>query len=139
MKSNELNSIETLLEIKFQERQRVFAKFASVEAKLRDDLAKLDRMAKASEESGHTQMKAIGADVVWQAWLGRTRTSLNIELAQALAQKEAMKGRVKKDYGKLLACRGLLGKARKQANKAAQTKRLSQTMEQQVVKSTSGR
>ena len=38
-------------------------------------------------------MKRIGADVQWQAWLGKTRRALNTELAQVLALKgQKMRG-----------------------------------------------
>ena len=42
----------------------------------------------------------IGADVIWLAWVGRTKASLNIQLAQVLARKENSIGRLRHAFGK---------------------------------------
>ena len=61
-------------------------------------------------------MRQIGADVLWQGWVGRTRESLNIELAQILAQKEYMKSALQRAFGKQAAAKELVADAAKQAH-----------------------
>lgn len=133
MKTQDVHSIEKILHVKFQECQKSFAKVVATEAKLRADLAKIDRMASAAEPTGYKNMQAIGADVIWRAWMGRTKSDLNLELAQVLAQKETLKGRVKKEYGRLLASRSLLKDARTRAYKSAQKTTLEKSIEQHLL------
>ena len=70
-------------------------------------------------------MRAIGADVVWRAWVGRTKTKLNLELAQVLAQKEVMLRDVRKDFGKLAVCQKLKQMELKNSKMTAQKKALA--------------
>jgi hypothetical protein len=122
--------MERILEIKFQNGQKAFSKIVAAEGKLRSELAKLDDMAIRAEQANYNKMQAIGADVVWKAWLGRTKTTLNLELAQVLAQKEAMKGRVRREYGKLLASRALIDTEKRPRIKKSQNRELDTTISQ---------
>jgi hypothetical protein len=127
--------MEEILQIKFQNGQKAFTKIVAAEGKLRSELAKLDDMATLAEQANYNKMQSIGADVVWKAWLGRTRTALNLELAHVLAQKEAMKGRVRKDYGKLLASRSLVDTEKNLRIKTMQTQELNRIVSQFLAKS----
>ncbi len=49
---------------------------------------------------GLMPMRAIRGDVLWQAWLDRTQSELNLELAKSLAQIEFLSQRARKDIGR---------------------------------------
>ncbi|WP_227269261.1 hypothetical protein [Roseobacter weihaiensis] len=104
----EMKEIEQLLALKFQKKQGAVSKIILQERRLRAQLSRLDEQARTAETSQHQYLQAIGADVIWNAWLGRTKTSLNLELAQVLAQKEMLLQDARKDYGKLLVSRELM-------------------------------
>ncbi|WP_425046900.1 hypothetical protein [Primorskyibacter sp. S87] len=55
-------------------------------AKIRGHLSHLDQLEKnAAPQLGDIRMRAVGADMVWRAWEGKTRRQLNVEMAQAHA------------------------------------------------------
>ncbi|WP_323781120.1 hypothetical protein [Leisingera sp.] len=93
------------------------------EAQLRGQLAKLNsqvQAARAQADSDHT-MKALGADLLWQGWHSRTRRQLNLELAQATAQKLRMMDQLRKAFGRKHAVETMAGSERKR-RKADQAK-----------------
>lgn len=49
--------------------------------------------------------------MIWQGWLGRTRTDLNMKLARVLAVKAHHQTKVRKAYGKVLVLDELLADA----------------------------
>lgn len=51
---------------------------------------------------------AIGSDVIWQSWVGRTRSQLNIQLAKVLSTKEYHLAAVRKAYGKVMVVETLI-------------------------------
>ena len=75
------------------------------EASVRRRLRQLDDQAAAARAGGAemAQMRAIGADVQWQAWQERTRRALNMELARVLARKAAAMDKVRLAYGRKAA------------------------------------
>jgi len=80
------------------------------EAALRQRLAQLDEHARAARETESTagSMRAIGADILWQAWEERTRRALNMELARVMARKLAAMDRVRAAFGRNTAVANLL-------------------------------
>ncbi len=78
---------------------------------LRKDLRDLDehnRSTRSIPDSQLNGLRQIGADVLWQGWVARTRRNLNVELAQILVQKERMKAELQRAFGKQLAASRLL-------------------------------
>lgn len=124
-----ISDMEKILSLRFQKRQQVFSKVVAEEAKLRAKLAKLAEQERSSDASSEQHIKAIGADVVWKAWLERTRTSLNMELAHVLAQKESLLAAVRKEYGKLLVVRRLRDDHLCAARKQQQSRALNKSIE----------
>lgn len=108
MKSKSLTELESILELKFHKKQQSFAHILANEGRLRGQLLKLNEQERASDAQKDHNLQAIGADVLWKAWVERTKRSLNLELAHVLAQKDALQGAVKREYGKLLVGRELL-------------------------------
>lgn len=139
MKQGEMKDLEHILEVKFNERQRAFANAVAAENALRAELAKLDAMAAAAAQSDHENMRAIGADIIWKAWLGRMKTSLNLELAQVLAQKDRLIHRVRKDYGRLLASRKLHQTHVAQRETRAKSQALSRVLEEHLFRDVKSR
>lgn len=101
---DQLKALQPLVQAKYEQVQQGFQHLVNAEAALRQDLRKLDEMQASTRAL--TQEDAVlqqaGADVIWQAWLGRKKKELNMKLAQVLAQKEPHLKRVREAYGKVL-------------------------------------
>ena len=108
MKTKTLKELEQVLDLRFRRKQMGYAKIISQESRVREQLRKLDDQAKDAERSQDHKLQAIGADVIWKSWLERTKRTLNMELAQIMVQKEALRAGVKREYGKLLVGREML-------------------------------
>ena len=78
-------------------------------------LAQLDTHMAESRSSEDTPQRAIGADVLWQSWIGRKKRELNIQLAQILAVKQRHIEQVRKAYGKVLVTDSLFEQVRHQS------------------------
>lgn len=124
MKSKELQIIERLLNVKFQKKQKIFLKVVADENRLRSQLTQIDDQSRAVERSNFYEIRAIGADVVWNSWVERSKRNINMELAQVLAQKDQLKSKVKNDYGKVLVSGELKNLKRSQETNTLQKKNL---------------
>ena len=95
------------------------------EGRLRRELADLDghRLRNAALPAPDMAgLRAVGAEVLWQGWVGRMRADLNARLARVLAQKEAQMDALREAFGRAEAARGLLEDARVAARKQAATR-----------------
>jgi len=129
LSKRQLKSIEQIFDLKFKKKQGAFLAVVQQEKQLRAQLNKLDIQARSSQVHEHQNMQAIGADVIWQSWVERTRKTLNLELAQVLAQKEALLANVKKDYGRLLVSRELYSELENTERNQTQAKLLGAAIE----------
>lgn len=95
------------------------------EAELRGQLAKLNTQVQAARQQADCDhaMKALGADLLWQGWHTRTRRQLNMELAQATAQKLRMMDQLRKAFGRKQAVETMAAAERKR-HKDARAKAL---------------
>ncbi|WP_264211884.1 hypothetical protein [Leisingera thetidis] len=93
------------------------------EAELRGQLAKLNTQVQAAREQagGDHAMKAVGADLLWQGWHTRARRQLNLELAQATAQKLRMMDQLRKAFGRKQAV-DTMASVERRRHKAEQAK-----------------
>lgn len=100
----QLQELVDITEALYLKEQAAVQDILSQEAALRSKLAEIDQQVrKARDElSGIEPMQSIGADVVWQAWVGRAKYQLNTQLAQVLAQKEMVMDKVRRAFGKTL-------------------------------------
>lgn len=114
---NELAQIAEVVNANYEQEQRQFAKLASKENQLRKAIKQIEEMRRSTNvpDASVARMQAIGADVIWLAWVGRSKTKLNIQLAQVLAQKENLQSAVRKAYGKVLVVRQMQDQARADA------------------------
>tara|TARA_R110000787_G_scaffold255641_1_gene360988 strand:+ start:108 stop:500 length:393 start_codon:yes stop_codon:yes gene_type:complete len=103
--------IQKLVEVKYRKEQDSFLRLIMQENRLRASLRQLDLHLEQSRECQDVELKSIGADVVWQAWGGRKKRELNMQLAQVLAVKERHISQVRKSYGKVLVSDALFDDA----------------------------
>lgn len=122
----DLATLLTITQAKYDQQQQSFQKLVAEENRLRGELARLAAALKQSqtEPEQESDMRAIGADILWQGWVGRSKTQLNLKLAQVLALKSHHLAQVKQAYGKVLVVKELqenaAGKtATKKANAAS--------------------
>ena len=110
----DLQRLEAITRAKYDQQQQSFQRIQAEEARLRAELARLDDMLKTSEAAaeGQGEMRAIGADILWQGWVARSKTALNIKLAQVLAIKEQQLHQVRQAFGKLQVVEQLIAETR---------------------------
>ena len=111
---SDLAKMKQLVEVKYRREQESFGRLLEQEGRLRASLAQLDAYLAESRTNADTPQKAIGADVVWQAWIGRNKRALNMQLAQVLAVKERHIAQVRLAYGKVLVTDELHARTRKE-------------------------
>lgn len=72
------------------------------ETRLRNDLKRLDLMQKNEDATNalDISLQALGADILWQGWVMRQKTELNMKLANVLVQKSAVIRDVKLAFGR---------------------------------------
>jgi hypothetical protein len=95
-----------LLETQYQRHRLDLQSIIKDEMRIRKELAALQEHTRSARLLGlddEPEMRAMGADVVWERWLERSRVSLNLNLATILAAKEMHLTRVRKSFGKLQA------------------------------------
>ena len=119
----DLGTLQTLTELKYQKSLSGLSDILAREAKLRGELAQLRRHtveAQSLPVAAHS-MRNIGADVIWLQWVAKATRSLNIELAQVLAQKESLLANQRRALGRRTVAANLASDAdtRKQAERKA--------------------
>ncbi|XDA98484.1 hypothetical protein AB1M95_00875 [Sulfitobacter sp. LCG007] len=125
----ELGRLQQAVEARYNLRQADFRKLVEEENRLRSELRRLDAQVSEAERQGDPQMRAIGADLLWKGWVGRTKQDLNTRLARVLSRKEARIAEVRTEYGRVLAVGGLLAEARAAQRNEADRRRLDLAIE----------
>lgn len=103
-----LGSLVELTHVKFEAEQSRLQDIVAQENRLRGELRRLEdrhRAAQAEQQSQFNGQRAFGGDVLWQAWVTRTRHDLQIRLAQVLAQKGRMMRSLQLAHGRKLAAK----------------------------------
>ena len=128
---NDLTVLLTITQAKYDQQQLSFQKLVAEENRLREELSRLDRAAREAhaEPEGTNEMRAIGADIIWQGWVARSKTQLNLKLAKVLALKLHHLEQVKRAYGKVLVVQELLAKTAKEASRKSASTELSQAID----------
>ena len=117
-----MKKLEQLLRVTEAHYQREFAMVKDILAKegsIRRALAQLDEQKTQahSDLANGMMMQSMGAEILWQTWAAKTRTTLNIELAQVLARKETVMDQVRKAFGRREAVKTMLKAEQKNAAK----------------------
>lgn len=129
MKLEDLRKLHALVDAKYRARQQLFQSLVQRENALRADLNRLEEQSKAANAHSDPDMRTIGADVIWKAWLGKAKTSLNMKLALVLAEKDQHIRQVRQAYGKVLAADGLVREVRENTKRKSRTAELEKAIE----------
>ena len=101
---------------------------------LRQTLEHLTASAQESEtDSQDIARKSIGADQVWQHWVGRQRAQVNMQLASVVAKRMKMQEMLHRAFGRKEAA-ALLVKEEAKKDKAQQKKRDLAALEAMLVR-----
>jgi len=109
--SQRLSDLTKLTEALYQAETAKMQDLLLQEAKLRQDLADLEEHRRANRDLPDTAMQGvrqIGADILWQGWVGRSKVDLQAELARVLARKGQMIGQLRRAFGKHQAATKML-------------------------------
>ncbi len=114
MNQDALSQMSAVTEAMFQREFNAIQGILKEESVLRQSLAQLDAHTQSSLENDAQDcaMKSIGADILWQAWISKTRRQLNIELAQVMAKKVEAMTTIRKAFGRKEAVKTLMVNAR---------------------------
>lgn len=93
----------------YQSRLARMQRLMADETALRQELASLEvaRRNNLAVEFSPADMRAIGADILWEGWIVRQRTALNMRLANLLVQKEAMRVEIREVFGRAQVAKAL--------------------------------
>lgn len=101
--SQTLSDLTKLTEALYQAETAKMQDLLLQEAKLRQDLAGLEEHRRANRDLPDAALQGvrqIGADILWQGWVGRSKADLQAELARVLARKGQMIGQLRRAFGK---------------------------------------
>lgn len=118
-----LQDLAALTDAIYQAELQKMAALNTQEAAIRSRIADLETLRRDNQSLPSGQLNSvrqIGADVLWQGWVSRTRESLNIELAQILAQKEHLKFELQRAFGKQMAAKEMLVNAEHETDQERQ-------------------
>ena len=124
MTETELTKLAGLSEALYLRRLQSVQSLLEEEAQLRRALMPLRNRQKQKADS---TMRAVGADVSWDIWVGRTRIDLNRRLAEVLAQKLPLMESVRTAFGRHEALSQLASKEQR-GRLSKRTKRQSEAL-----------
>ncbi len=136
MRLEDARTLQALADARYKARQQRFQALLQRENAVRADLRKLDAQARSSETRLNDDMRSIGGDVIWQAWLGKSKRALNMQLALILAEKDQHLHQVRQAYGKVLASeyivKDMLGQQRADRRKACLDRAIDMSLANQT-------
>ncbi len=131
MKNNQIRELSVLTDALYQAELNKMREINAREASLRHDLAELENFHQSNStlppDELHT-VRQIGADVLWEGWVSRTREELNTKLAQVLAQKARLTVALRQAFGKQIAAAEMLDQA-DEANRQRHEKQHQQALD----------
>lgn len=138
-----MTTLEHLLSVSqasYDSQRQTFAKILAEESHLRSELARLKKLEQsaAATDQSLTPLRAVGADILWQSWLTRSRTNLNIQLARTLAIKAHEQSKVRQAFGKVVALQQLILETQHQDRKLRAQRLLSTAIDQSLSQSGQG-
>lgn len=131
MNRDKLDQMTRAAEAAYLAEHRKIQPLLQEEARLRADLARLQAQADTERQklAGDLPMQSIGADLLWQGWLVRSRKQLNFELSQVLARKTNAMDRVRHAFGRRNAVETLRDKAIAERDAARRKKQMETLMQ----------
>ncbi|MDT8325884.1 MAG: hypothetical protein RQ750_00665 [Roseovarius sp.] len=109
--SQTLSDLTKLTEALYQAETAKMKDLLSQEARLRQDLAQLEEYRRSNRDLPETDLQGvrqIGADLLWQGWVGRNKAELQSDLARVLGRKGQMIGHLRRAFGKHQAATRML-------------------------------
>lgn len=100
---SDLEQMAQITQAIYRAEQAKFQRLTTREGQLRRALADLDAHRRAAAHLPADQLdgvRAIGADLAWQGWVQRSRSALNMELAQVLVKKAERMGALRRAFGR---------------------------------------
>ena len=107
----------------YQAAQASLRDILAEETRLRSALADLDAKRSDTHALAPEEMRApraVGADILWQAWVQRTRQELNMRLARTLVSKSDKLAALRLAFGRVDAVKTLIDQEKSARRKAAQ-------------------
>lgn len=104
-----LTQLARVTDAVFQGHMAGLQRLAAEETLLRQALAALEDARKSNMQVDETyrEMRALGTDLLWEAWIVRQRTALNMRLANLLVQKEVMRSEMRSAFGRAQVAQAL--------------------------------
>lgn len=102
--------LSTLLNVRYDREVAAVKNILAEETMLRQRLAELAEHEKSAqaELANDPSLRSVGADSLWQSWLGRNRSDLNMRLARTLALKHDAQARLSLAFGRKLVAEELV-------------------------------
>lgn len=121
MKQDDLDNIVRITHAAYQMRAGALQVVRDQETRLRQELVRIEAMVQQNnlEQTDMFVMQGLGADLLWQAWVTRQKTQVNIRLAQVLVQKENVLQDLRHAFGRAEVARGLHKEVTEKRRKAA--------------------
>lgn len=102
MSRKQLKDLHIVSQLRFLQEYAKISSILREEAQIREQLMRLEQKSlqvDAPTDAIQT-MSLVGADILWQSWVSRSRRQLNMELAQVLARKSDAIAGFRKAFGK---------------------------------------
>ena len=110
MSRKQLKDLHVVAQLRFLQEYAKISDILRDEAQIREQLMRLDQKSRQVEAPADAiqTMSIVGADILWQSWVSRSRRQLNMELAQVLARKSDAIAGFRKAFGKREAVEQML-------------------------------
>ena len=111
----DMETLKMLTDLKYRQSLSELTGLMAKETELRGEIDRLRQLARDAQTLPVEQpgMQHIGADVIWLRWVSKTISALNVELAQILAQMEALRARQRHALGRKSVADALATETRK--------------------------
>ncbi len=122
---SDLDRLKQATDAVYQAEQAKMRDILRQEADLRRALGDLDEKRHAARALPADQLaapRAIGADMLWQSWIQRTRQNLNVKLAQVLVKKAERQAALTRAFGRTEVVANLLMQEKAALRKDAQSR-----------------
>ncbi len=114
-----------------------FHAITAEETSLLLEMKKLDeeeQRAEVLQEDGAMAMRQFGGDLLWKAWVGRKRQTLNLKLAKLRVRKEAALRVLQRSFGKKSISEELNDQARRDQRAKQTLRSLTEEQSQMVLR-----
>lgn len=107
MKQSDLKKLVPIVDMVFQTEQ---AKMADINKRIAALKQALDGLTATRSQTKHQLDPATkaGADLRWMAWAEARRKAINLELAKAMGEREAMREALQRAFGRVQAVEALI-------------------------------